>query len=122
MVLSRHSTCADEEDVIGAVNGLHSVHQQFAELVVNTHSNKEGTLPEWQHILLKQNELLGSGILTSDKALVLIVLLICDNDILSVRGVLLVRALGHTKRKKERNYFIRAVHCKVGHYRKSRLM
>lgn len=34
------STCADEQDIVGAVHGLHSVHQQFAELVVNTHSDQ----------------------------------------------------------------------------------
>lgn len=49
-----HATCADEQDVVGAVHGLHSVHQQFAELVVSTHSDQEGALSQRQHIFLKQ--------------------------------------------------------------------
>ena len=51
---SAHTTCADEQDVVGAVHGLHSVHQQFAELVVNTHSDQEGALSQRQHIFLKE--------------------------------------------------------------------
>lgn len=45
-------TCADEEDIVGAVHGFYSVHQQFAKLVVNTHSDKEGALSQGQHIFL----------------------------------------------------------------------
>lgn len=39
-----HSTCANEQDIVGAIYSLHSVHQQFAELVVNAHSDQEGAL------------------------------------------------------------------------------
>lgn len=49
------STCADEQDVIRAVHSLHSVHQQLAELVVNTYSDQEGTLSQWQHMFLKKS-------------------------------------------------------------------
>lgn len=49
-----HTTCADEQDVIGAVHRLHSVHEQLTELVINTNSDQEGSLSQWQHIFLKQ--------------------------------------------------------------------
>lgn len=54
-----HTTCADEQDVIGAVHCLHSVHKQFTELVMNTNSDQEGSLSQWQHIFLKQWEIIG---------------------------------------------------------------
>lgn len=46
-------TCADEQDVVGAIHGLHPVHQQFAELVVHAHSDQEGALSQRQHIFLQ---------------------------------------------------------------------
>lgn len=52
-----HSTCANEQDIVGAIHGLHSVHQQFAKLIVDAHSDQEGVLSQWQHIFLKQSEL-----------------------------------------------------------------
>lgn len=48
------TTCADEQDVIGAVHRFHSVHHQFTEFVVNTHSDQEGALSQGQHTFLKQ--------------------------------------------------------------------
>lgn len=50
------ATCADEQDIIGAVHCFHSVHHQFTKFVVNTHSDQEGTLSQRQHTFLQQPE------------------------------------------------------------------
>lgn len=52
------ATCANEQDVIGAVHCFHSVHHQFTEFVVNTHSDQEGALSQRQHTFLKQPSVL----------------------------------------------------------------
>lgn len=55
MFYCTNSTCADEQDVIGAIHSLHPVDKQFAKLVVHAHSDQEGALSQWQHVLLKQS-------------------------------------------------------------------
>lgn len=50
-------TCSDEQDIVGSIHSLDSVHQQFAEFVLNTYSDQEGAISQWQHMFLKQYKL-----------------------------------------------------------------
>lgn len=54
--LKTRATCADEQDIIGAVHRLHSVHHQFTEFVVNTHSDQKGALSQRQHTFLWESK------------------------------------------------------------------
>lgn len=47
-------TCADEQDVVGAVHRLHSVHHQLTELVVDAHPHQQGPFSQRQHVFLRQ--------------------------------------------------------------------
>lgn len=46
-------TCADEQDVVGAVHCLHSVHHQLTELVVDADPHQQGPLSQRQHVFLR---------------------------------------------------------------------
>lgn len=44
---------ADEQDVVGAIHRLHSVHHHLAELVVDSHPHQQRPLSQRQHIFLR---------------------------------------------------------------------